>query len=103
MFQIHSKRFPIYSSHVSPRASHTAYDGRNEPIEINTDIVCGGIIVRPGDLIVADEIGVSVAPREQLAEIYEAAREQADKEEATRKEILKGATVEELLAKFGRI
>ncbi len=95
--------FPIYSSHVSPRAAHTATSGRKEPIEINTPIVCGGIIVRPGDLIVADEIGVTIAPYEDLEEIYVKAKEQADKEEATRKEILRGATVQELLDKFGRI
>ncbi|WP_343247213.1 RraA family protein [Diplocloster hominis] len=95
--------FPISAKSVGPRASHTAYSGRKEPIEINTPIVCGGVIVRPGDLVVADEIGVAVVPYEQLAEVYQRAREQADKEIATREEILKGASVEELLAKFGRI
>ena len=64
---------------------------------------CGGLVVNPGDLIVADEIGVAVVPYEKLAEVYPAAREQADREIATREEILKGAGVEELLAKFGRI
>jgi regulator of RNase E activity RraA len=44
-----------------------------------------------------------LAPAEQLEEIYEKVWEQAEKEEATRAEILKGATVEELLAKFGRL
>lgn len=95
--------FPIYSTYVSPRASHTAYSGRKEPIEINTPVVCGGIIVKPGDLVVADEIGVTIAPAEDLEEIYVKAKEQADKEEATRAEILRGATVQELLDKFGRI
>ena len=95
--------FPIYSHAVCPRAAHTAYDGRKEPIEINTPIVCGGVIVRPGDLIVADEIGVTVAPREDLEEIFVRCVEQAEKEELTRKAILEGASVEELLARFGRI
>lgn len=95
--------FPIYSHAVCPRAAHTAYDGRKEPIEINTPIVCGGVIVRPGDLIVADEVGVSVAPQENLEEIYTLCKEQAEKEELTRRAILNGATVNELLEKFGRI
>jgi regulator of RNase E activity RraA len=95
--------FPIYSTYVSPRGSHTAYSGRKEPIEINTPIVCGGVIVYPGDLVVADEIGVTVAPADDLEEIYVRAKEQAEKEEVTRAEILKGATVKELLEKFGRI
>jgi len=95
--------FPVASKSVSPRASHTAYSGRKEPIEVNVPIVCGGVLVKPGDLIVADEIGVVVAPQEDLEEIYKKAKEQADKEEATRTEILKGATLEELLEKFGRL
>jgi len=95
--------FPIVSRHVSPRAAHSAYTKLFEPIEINTPIVCGGITVKPGDLVVADEIGVSVVPSEDMEKVYPVAREQADKEEATRNEILKGATVQELLEKFGRI
>ena len=61
------------------------------------------MIVNPGDLIVADEIGVAVVPYEKLAEVYPVAKAQADMEKAQREEILKGAGVEELLAKFGRI
>lgn len=95
--------FPITAKVSGPRAAHTAYSGRKEPIEINIPIVCGGVIVKPGDLVVADEIGVAVVPYEELAKVYPIAREQADKEIATREAILKGATVDELLKKFGRI
>lgn len=95
--------FPITAKACGPRAAHTAYSGRKEPIEINTPVCCGSVIVNPGDLIVADEIGVAVVPYDCLKKVYPIAREQADREIATREEILKGAGVEELLAKFGRI
>ncbi|WP_317855217.1 RraA family protein [Chakrabartyella piscis] len=95
--------FPITSKVVCPRAAHTATSGRKDPIEINVPIVCGGIVVNPGDLVVADEIGVSVVPYADLAKVYPIAREQADKEIASREEILKGAKVDDLLRKFGRI
>lgn len=95
--------FPISAKSVGPRASHTAYSGRQEPIEINVPVVCGGVLVRPGDLVIADEIGVVVVPCDRLAEVYKLAREQADREEETRRAILAGATVEDLLARFGRI
>lgn len=95
--------FPITAKVCGPRAAHTAYSGRKEPIEINVPVVCGGVIVNPGDLVVADEIGAVVVPYKDLEKVYKAAREQADKEIATREEILKGATAEELLKKFGRI
>ena len=39
----------------------------------------------------------------ELEAVYKKARTQADLEIATREEILRGATVDELLAKFGRI
>lgn len=94
---------PIASRSVGPRAAHSAYSKRLEPIQINVPVSCGGVIVKPGDLIVADEIGVTVVPSEDMEEILPLAKEQADKEEATRNLIAEGYTVDELLAKFGRI
>ncbi|QQO08614.1 RraA family protein [Breznakiella homolactica] len=95
--------FPIVSKSVSPREAHSAITKIFEPIELMTPVSCAGVIVNPGDIVVADEIGVSVVPYGQAEAVYEKAAKQAAQEEATRKEILKGATVAELLAKFGRI
>ncbi|NQT67023.1 MAG: RraA family protein [Actinobacteria bacterium] len=95
--------FPIYSKVVTPRASHTAYSKRREPIEVNTTIVCGGVVVNPGDLIVGDEIGVVVVPYEALEKVFPVAKEQAEKERKIRKDILAGATMDDLLNKYGRI
>lgn len=95
--------FPVTSRYVGPRAAHTATSGRKDPIEVNVPIVCGGIIVRPGDLVVADEIGVAIVPYEKLAAVYPKARKQADNEMASREDILKGAKVDDLLQKYGRI
>ncbi len=95
--------FPVTAKVSGPRAAHTATSGRKEPIEINVPIVCGGIIVNPGDLVVADEIGVSIVPYDQLERVAKEARKLADAEIASREEILKGATYKDLLAKFGRI
>lgn len=95
--------FPIMSKSVVPRSTHSPYSQRMEPIELNVPIVCGGVIVNPGDLIIADEIGVVVVPQQDLEIVYAKAQEQAEREEAIRAEILKGKTADELLAKFGRI
>lgn len=95
--------FPIHSKIVNPRAAHTAESGRDYPVEVNVPIVCGGIIVNPGDLVVADEIGVAVVPYEKLDEVYERAIVQSKNESLAREDILKGATKDELLAKYGRI
>jgi 4-hydroxy-4-methyl-2-oxoglutarate aldolase len=62
-----------------------------------------GVLVNPGDLVLGDEIGVVVVPLENAAEVLEAARALAEKEEMTRAKIREGKTVEELLAEFGRL
>mgnify|MGYP001440920613 CR=1 FL=1 len=95
--------FPIVSKSVSPREAHSALTKLWEPIELGCPVCCGGVIVNPGDIVVADEIGVTVVPFDQAEKIYPAVVKQAEAEEESRKAILAGATVPELLAKFGRI
>jgi len=95
--------FFIFSKAIVPRSTHTPYSGRMEPIEINVPIQCAGVLVKPGDLVLGDEIGVVVIPLENAAEVLQKAREQAEKEERTRLKIREGKTVEQLLAEFGRL
>jgi 3-hexulose-6-phosphate synthase/6-phospho-3-hexuloisomerase len=66
-------------------------------------VVCGGVIVHPGDMIVADEIGVAVVPAQEQQAVYDLARAQADREQATRERIAQGRSFEQLLEEFGRI
>jgi regulator of RNase E activity RraA len=95
--------FFIFSKAIVPRSTHSPYSGRMDPIEVNVPIQCAGVLVRPGDLVLGDEIGVVVVPLENAADILEKARDQAEKEEKTRAKIREGKTVEELLAEFGRL
>lgn len=95
--------FPIAAKAIVPRSTHSPYSDRYEPIEINVPIICGGVCVRPGDIIVADEVGVTVVALEDAEMVLAKAQEQADKEELTRRRIKDGKTVDELLAEFGRI
>jgi regulator of RNase E activity RraA len=46
------------------------------PGEINYPICCGGIVVNPGDIIVADGAGIVVIPQEIAAELLERLRNQ---------------------------
>ncbi len=41
------------------------------PGEINYPVCCGGVVVHPGDIIVADQAGVAVVPLEHAKEILE--------------------------------
>ncbi|MEJ2709501.1 MAG: hypothetical protein P8074_17960 [Anaerolineales bacterium] len=101
--EIRDLNFFIFSKAIVPRSTHTPYSGRMEPIEVNVPIQCAGVIVQPGDIVIGDEVGVTVVPLESAAQVLEKAREQADKEEQTRAKIREGKTVEELLAEFGRL
>ncbi len=101
--EIRDMAFPIHSKAVVPRSTHTPFSGRMEPIEINVPIQCAGILVRPGDIVVADEVGVTVVPLEDAEQVLEAAQEQAEMEEQTRAKIREGKTVDELLEEFGRL
>jgi regulator of RNase E activity RraA len=95
--------FILFSRAVTARGTHTMFSGRKEDVELNVPINCGGIVVNPGDMIIADEIGIAVVPAADLQPVLEAAREQAQREEATRQRIKQGKTFEELLEEFGRI
>ena len=95
--------FALYSRAVVPTSTHSPYSSRLEPIEVNVPICVGRTIVAPGDVILADEIGVVAVPRLEAAEVLQRALLQADQEEATRQLIRAGRTVDELLAEFGRL
>lgn len=101
--EIRDLGFPIHSKAIVPRSTHTPFSNRMEPIEVNVPIQCAGVLVRPGDIIVADEVGVTVVPLEHAEEVLAAAREQAAKEEETRARIRQGKSVEDLLDEFGRL
>jgi regulator of RNase E activity RraA len=95
--------FLLFSRSVTARGTHTMFSGRKDDAELNVPITCGGIVVNPGDMIVADEIGITVVPATNLQAVIEEAQAQAEREEATRQRIKQGKTFEELLQEFGRI
>jgi regulator of RNase E activity RraA len=48
--------------------------GRNELESVNRPVTLGGVLVRPGDVVVADGDGVIVVPREHVDEVATFAR-----------------------------
>ncbi|MGN6468436.1 MAG: RraA family protein [Rhizobiaceae bacterium] len=95
--------WPIWTRAITPRGTHTMLSGRKEELSLNVPIQCGGVVVNPGDFVIADLMGVTVVPLARAAEIVEAAAEQAEREERTRQWVAQGKTVEDLLKEFGRI
>ena len=55
---------------------------KKEAVQVNTPITAGGIKVNPGDIIVADEEGIAVIPKDRAEEIYKECKEKVQKEAA---------------------
>jgi 4-hydroxy-4-methyl-2-oxoglutarate aldolase len=69
--EIEELRFPVFAAGVVP--TPPIRDGGGG--ETGTSIVCGGIAVSPGDLLVGDDDGVVVVPRDEVDELVTRARE----------------------------
>ena len=63
--------------------------GRNEIESVNRPIVCGGVLVEPGDVIVADGDGVIVVPRAKAKEVAEYAHKIIEGDKAGRRNLYK--------------
>ncbi len=69
--EIMKEKVPLYYR----RPGRGIRPGRNEIESVNRPVMCGGVLVRPGDVVVADGDGVVAVPREQAEPVAKAARE----------------------------
>ncbi|CAJ36756.1 bifunctional hexulose-6-phosphate synthase/ribonuclease regulator [Methanocella arvoryzae] len=90
--EIRRIRFPSFASAIVPNAGDPKGFG-----EINAEIVCGGLTVRPGDWIIGDDNGVMVVPKERAYEVARRALEVKKNEDRVRVEIERGHTLAEVM------
>jgi RraA family protein len=77
--------FPVYCVGASPLGPW-----KDGPGEIGFPVVCGGVMVNPGDVINADGDGVAVIPREDALKVAHATRVAVEKEKKSFAEIAAG-------------
>jgi len=91
--------FPVYARSVSPGTTV----GRFKTLAANVPVICGGVEVSPGDIIVADIDGVIAVPRSHAEQVLKLAKEIDARELEQARLILECKSLRQGLAKFGRI
>jgi 4-hydroxy-4-methyl-2-oxoglutarate aldolase len=85
-------QFPVFARAVTPRV------GTNRRVGVTqVEIVCGGIVVRPGDIVVAAADGVAVIPSANVAEVVAGVRAVIKKESDIRARMAIGERVADII------
>jgi len=91
--------FPVYARDVSPGTTL----GRFRTVASQVPVKVGGVMVHPGDIIVADVDGVVVVPLAHAAEVLAMSKEIDERELEQAKLIIAERSLRAGLAKYGRI
>ena len=83
--ELRDMNFPAWTANVSAQGTVKATPGA-----VNVPLVIGGVTIRPGDAIVADDDGVCAVPRVEAASALTASQARIAKEEAARKQLADG-------------
>lgn len=84
--------FPVFARAILPMGPF-----KDSPGSINLPISCGGVVVRPGDIVLGDADGVVVIPQEHAAEILARAQAGMAKEQQVRERIQQGEYIFDML------
>lgn len=74
--EVREAEFAVFARGVSPVPGQKKALGT-----LSQPITCGGVVVNPGDMVVADEEGIAVVPTSQREEIWQLAKQRAEQDE----------------------
>jgi 4-hydroxy-4-methyl-2-oxoglutarate aldolase len=95
--QLEEMGFPVFARGPSPLDSA----GRQAVHSFGEPVVCGGVEVRPGDLLLGDVMGVVVIPAALADEAVRLAEEKASGENVVRAELARGDDPGDVFARHG--
>jgi len=91
--------YPVYARAITALTTVS----RAEQGDVNVDVSCGGVVVHPGDLVLADENGVVVIAPRDLASLLEEAEPRQAREPRWREELAAGRSLSDLSGARDRI
>ena len=89
--------FPVWSRSVSPITGKW----RIRTVAVNKPVTIHGVLVSPGDLVLADEVGVCFVPRARCGDVLERARRVAASEGSRQALIRDGRPIPEVMGRPG--
>ncbi|MGV3556497.1 RraA family protein [Larkinella arboricola] len=95
--KMRAMQFPVFATSRNP------YDSQNRQrvIDIDVTVEIDGVAFRPGDLVMADEDGIVVVPKEVEEQVIAAALQKVSAENTTRDAIKNGMKAGEAYQTFG--
>ncbi len=97
--QIRRLGFPVFSTGVVPSTTV----GHYKVAGVNVPVRCGGVEVRPGDIVSADSDGIVAVPKEKAGEVLKRAQQMDETEHSMYPYIEKYRSIAAAVKKFGRI
>ena len=91
--------FPVFATGIVPSTSVHHYRFAGAQIAIT----CDGVLINPGDVVVADSDGVAVVPRSRAQEVLTLAQQMDFKEHSMYPVIEQMKSIVEAVKKFGRL